>query len=151
MKDVYFFKKKKDIILGNYFNNYKNQRIKLSDIRILKDASQNHLTFFDNIRYKDEAENTKAKFCITTSKLKNYLPKTCEVIITEKVLYDVASILKDIYPDADIDYPDLNLKLSNKRKFSGVKFGNNVFIGKNLKKGKTLSLEIIQLLKVMSL
>ena len=129
MNDVYFFKKKKDLILGNYFNNYKKHRIKLSDIQILKDASRNHLTFFDNVRYKDEAKNTKAKYCITTSKLKNYLPKTCEAIISEKVLYEVAVILKDIYPDADIDTPDLNLKSSNKLKFSGVKFGNNVFIG----------------------
>ena len=136
MNDVYFFKKKKDLILGNYFNNYKKHRIKLSDIHILKDASRNHLTFFDNVRYKDEAKNTKAKYCITTSKLKNYLPKTCEAIISEKVLYEVAIILKDIYPDADIDNPDLNLKSSSKLKFSGVKFGNNVFIGKNVKIGK---------------
>ena len=125
-----FFKKKKDIILGNYFNNFKNHKIKLSDIRILKKANNKHLTFFDNIKYKDEAKNTKAKYCITTSKLKNYLPSTCETITTEKVLYEVANILKDIYPDADVDFPDLNLKSSNKFKFSGVKFGNNVFIEK---------------------
>ena len=136
MNDVYFFKKKKDIILGNYFDNFKKHKIKLLDIRILKKASNKHLTFFDNVKYKDEAKNTKAKYCITTIKLKDYLPKTCEPIITEKVLYEVANILKDIYPDADIDFPDLNLKLSNKHKFSGVKFGNNVFIGKNVKIGK---------------
>ncbi len=136
MNDVNFFKKKKDIILGNYFNIYKNHKIRLTDIRILKNASKEHLTFFDNIRYKDEAKITKAKYCITTSKLKNFLPKSCEIITTEKVLYEVANILKDIYPDADIDFPDFNLKLPNKRKFSGVKFGNNVFIGKNVKIGK---------------
>ena len=45
MNDVYFFKKKKDIILGNYFNNFKNHKIKLSDIRILKKANNKHLTF----------------------------------------------------------------------------------------------------------
>ena len=95
---MFTFKNKKDIILEKYFNNYKNHKIKLSDIRILKKANNKHLTFFDNIKYKDEAKNTKAKYCITTSKLKNYLPSTCETITTEKVLYEVANILKDIYP-----------------------------------------------------
>ena len=41
-----------------------------------------------------------------------------------------------MYPDSDIDYPDLSLKLSTKIKYKSVKFGNNVLIGKNVKIGK---------------
>ena len=41
-----------------------------------------------------------------------------------------------IYPFADIDYPDLTLKIPNKSAYAKVRFGNNVLIGKKVIIGK---------------
>ncbi len=68
--------------------------------------------------------------------MEKHLPKSVEKLIVKNVLFELAKILKEIYPDADIDYPDLSLKLPKKNKYKGVKFGNNVLIGKNVKIGK---------------
>ena len=57
-------------------------------------------------------------------------------IIVKNVLFELAKSLKKIYPDADIDYPDLSLKSPSKKSYNSVKFGNNVLIGKNVKIGK---------------
>ncbi len=135
MNEAVFFKRKAKINLYKYFKNLK-KKIVLSNIKTLPQASSSDLTFLDSIKYIDQASTTKAKFCLTNEKLKKYLPSNCEAIISKKVLFDLARILKDIYPDADIDHPDQSLKDSKKFKYSKVKFGNNVFIGKKVKIGK---------------
>ena len=94
------------------------------------------LTFFDSIKYKEFAAKTKASACITTEKIKKIFTKKLEKIIVKNVLFELAKVLKKIYPNADIDYPDLTLKKPIKKKFKNVKFGNNVLIGKNVKIGK---------------
>ena len=94
------------------------------------------MSFFDSIKYKSHAKNTKALYCITTLKLEKYLPPSTEKIIVKNVLFELAKVLKKIYPDADTDYPDLSLKLASKSKYKSVKFGNNVLVGKNVRIGK---------------
>ena len=56
-------------------------------------------------------------------------------IVVQNVLFELARVTKLIYPQADVDYPDLSLKKPNNTKFKRVKFGNNVLIGKNVKIG----------------
>ena len=67
MNSNFFFKKKnyklqeilsKDKIKKNFI---------INDIKPLHIAQKNDLTFFDSIKYKDEASNTKGGACITTS------------------------------------------------------------------------------------
>ena len=88
------------------------------------------------MKYKSDALVTKATYCITTKKLEQFLPKGVEKIIVKNVLFELAKVLNKMYPDADIDYPDLSVKLVTKNKFKNVKFGNNVLIGINVKIGK---------------
>ena len=121
MKLPFFFKKKKSITISKIFPKIKNN-VKINNITTLK--------------YKDSALNTKSSFCITNEKLKKFLPKSTEKIIVKSVLFDLAKALKELYPLADVDYPDMSLKLSSKSKFPNVKFGNNVLVGKNVKIGK---------------
>ena len=135
MKLPFFFKKKKSITISKIFPKIKNN-IKINNITTLSNANKFDLTFFDNVKYKDSALNTKASFCITNEKLKKFLPKSTEKIIVKSVLFDLAKALKELYPLADVDYPDMSLKLSSKSKFPNVKFGNNVLVGKNVKIGK---------------
>jgi len=128
---VNFFKKK-TFSINSLFPDLRIKD-KLLDIKPLEKSKKYDLTFFDSIKYKDFALKTKASYCITTKKLEKFLPKSTKRIIVKNVLLELARILKKVYPDADIDYPDLSLKLANKKKYKSVKFGNNVLVGKNVK------------------
>jgi len=143
MKLPFFFKKKKSILINKIFPKIKSN-IKINDITTLDKSKKFDLTFFDSIKYKPLALKTKASFCITTEKLKKFLPSSTEKIIVKNVLFELAKILKTFYPSADADYPDTSLKLSSRVKFKSVKFGNNVLVGKNAKIGTILLLDLIQ-------
>ncbi len=130
-----FFKKKKIYTKDLFPNHIKNNSL-INDIKSLDLAKSKDLSFYDSIRYKSEAKKTKAGFCITTKSLAKHLPLNVKKIVVTNVLYELASILKKMYPLADIDYPDITLKRPNKNNFKLVKFGNNVLIGKNVKIGK---------------
>ena len=64
------------------------------------------------------------------------MPKYVEKIIVKNVLLELARVIKIIYPNADIDYPDLYLRKPSKSDYKKVRFGNNVLIGKKVKIGK---------------
>ena len=57
-----------------------------------------------------DAANTKAGICITTDRFAKLFPNKTQKIIVKKVLFEIAKLLKKIYPFSDIDYPDLSLK-----------------------------------------
>ena len=136
MLPIVFFKKK-SCFTNALFSDVKSRKnIRINDIKTLKKSKKFDLTFFDSIKYKSHASITKASYCITTKKLEKFLPKEVKRIIVKNVLFELAKVLKEIYPDADIDYPDLSLKSPTKNKYKSVKFGNNVLIGKNVKIGK---------------
>ena len=136
MKKTFFYKKKtyQANILFPELNLKKIDKI--NNVRTLRKAKKNDLSFFDSIKYKSFAQSTEATYCITTKKLANLLPKQTIKIIVKNVLYELAKVLKKIYPDSDIDYPDFTVKLVVKKMFKHVKFGNNVLVGKNIKIGK---------------
>ena len=136
MNSNLFFKKKK-VKAQKLFPNIKIKcDFDVNSVKPLHLASKKDITFFDSIKYKDEAFTTKAGLCITTESLKKHLPDTLQKIIVKNVLYDLAKVLKTIYPFSDVDYPDLSLKAPKKNRFKTVKFGNNVLVGLNVKIGK---------------
>ena len=131
----FFFKKK--IYISDLFPKEKlKKKIKLNNIKSLGEATKLDLTFYDSKKYKNLANRTKARYCITTENLSKDLPKSIEKIIVKKVLVELARVSKIMYPFSDLDYPDFSLKKPAKSKFKTVKFGNNVLIGKNVKIGK---------------
>ena len=131
-----FFLKKK-IYISDLFPKEKFKKIiKLNNIRSLGEATKLDLTFYDSKKYKSLANQTKARYCITTENLSKDLPKSIEKILVKKVLVELARVSKIMYPFSDLDYPDFSLKKPAKSKFKTVKFGNNVLIGKNVKIGK---------------
>ena len=134
MKLPVFFKKEKSISINRLFPKVKSNT-KINDVVTLNKSKKFDLTFFDSIKYKSFALNTKASFCITTEKLEKFLPTHTQKIIVKKVLFELAKVLKILYPSADIDYPDTSLKSVTRIKIKGVKFGNNVLVGKNVKIG----------------
>ena len=132
-----FFKQKGPFLLSQIFDNkvFKFKK-KIFNIKSLEEATSSDLTFLDSIKYSHLAKSTKASCCITTEKLKFFLPDSCEPIIVKNVLFDLCKVTRKFYPDADLDIPDTTLKKPYKSKFSKERFGNNVFVGKNCKIGK---------------
>ncbi len=131
-----FFKKKKISLKKLYPKlKFKNNFI-VNGIKPLKSAKKNELTFFDSLKYREEAKLTKSQICITTKKLENFLPPKVNKIIVNNVLYELSQIIKKIYINADIDYPDNTLRRPRQNSYKDVKFGNNVLIGTNVKIGK---------------
>ena len=135
MSENVFFQKKIFSIDKLFSNIIFKKKEKINSIKTLKKAGKNDLTFYDSRLYIKDATTTKASYCITTSNLEKDLPTNVEKIIVKNVLYELAIVLKKIYPLADIDYPDLSLKKANNKLFKSVKFGNNVLIGKKVKLG----------------
>ena len=73
MLSTVFFKKKSSLI-NNLFSDLKlKKNIKIKNIKTLLKSKKFDLTFFDSIKYKSHASNTKASYCITTKKLENFL------------------------------------------------------------------------------
>ena len=110
------------------------EKIMISDVNSLNESSENFITFFHSIKYKNHAINTQAKVCITTEKLKNYLPKSCITIIVDNVLLSMAKVTKLFYPASVNDIFNIEQE-SNYSKFivnNNVFLGKNVFIGKNV-------------------
>ena len=139
MSDTSFFVPKGPFYINDLFKELsvqKNQS-KITDVKTLDKADKSSITFLNSNDYIDLAKKTKASACITTSKLKQYLPKTCLTIVVKNVLLSIAEVSKKFYPDADIDYPDQTLIETNKlsSNFNSVTFGKNIFVGKNVKIG----------------
>ena len=136
MKTNFFYQKKKIKIKKLFPNSIIKNNFLVKDVKPLHLAEKKDITFFDSIRYKLIAMNTKASACITTQTLQKFLPNNIEKIIVKNVLFELAKALKNIYPRSDTDYPDQTLKKPNKSNFKTVKFGNNVLVGKKIKIGK---------------
>ena len=133
-----FFERKGPFLLHEIFEHIAlKSKIKITDIKSLDEAENSDITFLDTKNYINIAKLTNAICCITTEKLKTFLPKSCEPIIVKHVLFEVCKVARKFYPSADIDTPDPFLKKPNKANHSKVRFGNNVFIGKNCKIGKS--------------
>ena len=131
-----FFQRKK-IRLSNVFPNIsKKDDFIFNEVKPLNTATKLDLTFFDNVKYKLLASKTKARACLTTEKLKKFLPSNILVIPVKSVLFELAKILNQIYLKADVDYPDNSLNKPNLKKYKSVIFGKNTLIGKNVQIGK---------------
>ena len=119
--------------------NFKNKKI--HDIKDLVTSTNKDISFFHSKKYETQAINTKASFCITTEKLKNLLPASCNKIVVDNVLLTTAKITKIFYPDSINDDFDSTVKEITKTLFKKkVKYGKNVLIGKNVKIGKDCSI-----------
>ncbi len=106
------------------------------DIKDLNSAERGEITFFHSKKYTDQAKITKASYCLTTEKLKSFLPKNCKFIITDKVLLHTAQITNIFYPDSVTDDFDNTVVEIDKTIYKNkVKHGKNVLIGNNVKIG----------------
>ena len=130
-----FFKKKKITLKKLYPNKNFQKDFVIENVSPLILAKEKDLTFFDSVKYKEEAIKTKSRVCITTDTLKNFLPAKINKIIVKNVLFELATVLNKIYIGAEVDYPDETLRKPG-NKYKNVKFGNNVLMGEGVEIGK---------------
>ena len=140
-----FFEKKGPFPLKEILNiiGYNDKILIKSDFKIhnfesLDKARENDLTFLNSSKYQSLSLKTNAAACITSPNLSKYLPKKCIKLNVKNVLFAVTQASKMFYPNADIDFPDVNISNSEDKikLYPNVKFGKNVLIGKNVKIGK---------------
>ena len=72
------FKIDKLLKLANVNNVNDFKKFNIEDIKDLSTSTKYDISFFHSKRYLNIASKTKAKFCITTASLKNYLPTKCK-------------------------------------------------------------------------
>ena len=132
----------KDILSKIKINkNLINFESKILDIKDLVNATKGDITFFHSKKYKSEALVTNASFCITTNKLSDFLPKSCQVIEVDNVLVSTAMITQMFYPDSITDNFDSDVLNIEKTSFNNsMKHGQNILIGKNVKIGSNCSI-----------
>ena len=122
-------------------NNLENLEEEIFDIKDLISASDKDITFFHSKKYKFVASNTKAAYCLTTSKLSNILPKKCKPIEVDNVLVSIAMVTSMFYPNAITDDFDSDVSIIKETSFKNfVNHGQNILIGKNVKIGSNCSI-----------
>tara|TARA_Y100001935_G_C17248044_1_gene479443 strand:+ start:10 stop:993 length:984 start_codon:yes stop_codon:yes gene_type:complete len=143
-----FYQKKKNINLSdiiqlikpnNILNN--NNNVLINNISNLNDSKKNDITFFNNIKYKNDIKSTKALYCITKEKLSKYLPSNCTPLIVNNILLELSKITNLFYPNCIEDKFDRNLKNIEEIKIKKkIYFGKNVLIGNNVSFGENFSI-----------
>ena len=104
---------------------------KINDIKDLGSSKKGDITFLHSKKYGELAKSTNASFCITSENLKSFLPTTCKIIISDKILLDVAKITKKFYPNSVTDNFDVNVEyIENSELKDKAIFGKNVLVGK---------------------
>tara|TARA_A100001011_G_scaffold166019_1_gene174681 strand:+ start:6116 stop:7096 length:981 start_codon:yes stop_codon:yes gene_type:complete len=143
MKNV-FFKKENNIKINDIYRvlGFRNQKInyKVNDIKPLKTAKKDDITFLHSSKYLDFIKKTKSKFLITNKKFIKIIPKKIKLIEVTNVLLSVAKITSLFYPTALDDSFDIDVSSIDKKIFPELKFGRNVLIGKNIKIGRNCSI-----------
>ena len=121
--------------------------VSIDDVHALQDATSNHLTFLDNIKYNHQLKNTKAKACILSAVMAENAPSGLICLIAEKpyksyalaaqMFYPLMRASKTtIHPSAVIDpmakIGDRVIVEANSVIDAGVVIGDNTHIGANV-------------------
>ena len=71
----------------------------IEDVAALDQAGENHISFFDNIRYKDAFIASKADACIVSDAMAAFAPKGMALILSKNPYKSYALIAQAFYPD----------------------------------------------------
>ena len=140
----HFFKKKNNVKINDILKCIGQKKIKnnykVNDISDLENAGKNDISFFHSSKYLEKIKNTNSKLVISNQKLKKIIPKSIKIILVPNVLLSVAKVTSLFYPDSLDDTFDNDVSPINNTMFKGIKSGNNVLLGKNVKIGKNCSI-----------
>ena len=140
----HFFKKKNNVKINDILKCIGQKKIKnnykVNDISDLENAGKNDISFFHSSKYLEKIKNTNSKLVISNQKLKKIITKGIKIILVPNVLLSVAKVTSLFYPDSLDDTFDNDVSPINNTMYKGIKSGNNVLLGKNVKIGKNCSI-----------
>lgn len=116
-----------------------DNNIIIQDVAPLDTAEKNHISFLDNLKYKDSFQKTNASACIISPEMQKFAPKDCTLLISKNPYKAYALIAQSFYPS---NYPPANISehaiIAKTAKISkgchieaGAIIGENVEIGEN--------------------
>ena len=140
MNKIFFKKSKKFIYLKDIFNicNYYEEKFtnkKIFGASNIKESKIGDVTFFNDLKYEQDINITKASACIVSKKLAKYLNKNTIPIISQNPLLDFYKTVIFFYPDSSNDNEKV-INSKNKNQFSK----KNIFIGENTLIDKSASI-----------
>ena len=147
MSDPKFFKNAgpftlEDInkFLGTKLSNNKvSKDFLISDIATLSNAKKGSITFFQDLKYKDNLLITKASVCILKKDHSDYAPKNLYLIYSENPYMDFTKISQKFYPFELL--PKSTTGVNSKDIFDeSIKLGKDVIIEKGAVIGKNVTI-----------
>lgn len=152
MADPRFFHKSKDFSVSELISNTDylvsenaDSDLILRDVAALKDAGAHDLSFFDNVKYKDDFIKTKAGACFCSADMAEYAPDGVICIVTKTPYKAYALAAQKFYPQvqdstlihasaviSDTAEIGANVRIdANAVIGDGVKIGDYCWIGAN--------------------
>lgn len=92
--------------ISNCFVEDINQNFEIHDVAALDQATTKDISFFDNVKYKQDLINTKAGAVIVSEQMKEFVPSNCKALISKTPYKSYALIAQSFYPDA---YPEAKI------------------------------------------
>ena len=151
MPDPRFFKKEKSFTAGEIADmlscditgsdSYKS-RI-LDDVSPLKDAKENHLSFLDNVKYRDDFKKTKAGACFVSPQMEEHAPENVICLVTENPYKCYALTAQKFYPEIKPEESVSKSAVIDKsaKIGKGASIASHVHIGKNVEIGDHVWIE----------
>jgi len=72
----------------------------IADVAPLDEAGADHISFLDNVKYKDDFKSTKAGACVVAQEMAELAPEGCNVIISKSPYKSYALIAQAFYPNS---------------------------------------------------
>ncbi|MCK5374628.1 MAG: UDP-3-O-(3-hydroxymyristoyl)glucosamine N-acyltransferase [Alphaproteobacteria bacterium] len=150
MADTRFFTKSKSFtvgalaeMLGYTVSDGTDTSLVIEDVAPLKNAQPNHLSFLDNIKYKEDFINTKAGVCLVSQKMAILAPENLICLVTPTPYKAYALAAQAFYPEVK---PENNISsfasIDNSAKIGdGASIAPHVHIEANVKIGKNIWIE----------
>jgi len=147
MTDPRFFNKKQSYSLKQIIEIANCQQLSeddgnviIDDVSSLDKAKHNHLSFFDNIKYKDNFKSTKSGACFVSPEMSEFAPKGLIPLITDTPYKSYALAAQAFYPDekpqssiSEYAYIDPTSEIGSGANIGvGVVIEGNVEIGNNV-------------------
>ena len=121
-----------ELLYSEISNNYL-----VVDIATLGNAKEGNITFFQDLKYKDDLLKTKASVCILKKEHKELAPKNLILIYSENPYMDFTKISQKFYPFEIKPKSTTNLAIEEDIDVS-VKLGKDIFIEKGAVIGKNV-------------
>lgn len=116
----------------------------IQDVRPLHTAEISHLSFFDNIKYKNDFKNTKAGACFVSPQMAEFAPENTICLVSKTPYKAYALITQKLYPEPTAKTSKIapNAMIESSATIGmNVQIGSNAYIGEHVEIGNHVLIE----------